>query len=616
MPLASANYPSIQIGLLSAIGKAQGFEVDTHHLNLDFAALIGPDLYERLCEHRGRMTGEWLFSHAAFGDELQHEAVDYLRAFPEEQAWIAGLDHDADFLLHLRKTVIPNFIDACFHTHDWAAYAAIGFTSTFQQSAASLALAKRIKAAHPAITIIFGGANMEGAMGAEYARAFDFVDFVVSGEGDAALPALLHLLSTGRGPKAIRGVISRSDAHRERTPTDQAAPVIDLDSLPTPDYQEFFTRAEALGIAETYARRWSIPFESSRGCWWGQKHHCTFCGLNGLGMAYRSKSSSKVLGELAELAHRHHNLQFTAVDNILSTKYIDTLFPKIADGGFDYGFFYEVKANLKKEQIYSLKKGGVNRLQPGLESMSTHVLQLMRKGCSMLQNVRFLKWCLYYGIEVNWNIIWGFPGETEHDYEQQLRVLAQLAHFQPPQSCGRIWLERFSPFFSHPESFGISAVTPERSYEYVFPPHVKYDDIAYFFAYEAANTQPEAKHEELKSLLLDWRRSWYSECRHVLSYRRMPNGLLVDVDQGDGRRVTHLFQTPIAEIYEACGDSARTPKQVLDDISQGSRPVQMTLSEQNIEEILADLCSINMTLREDNQFLSLAIPENRNWSRI
>ena len=48
--------------------------------------------------------------------------------------------------------------------------------------------------------------------------------------------------------------------------------------------------------------------------------------------------------------------------------------------------------------------------------LSTHVLKLMRKGTSMLQNLRLLKWCRYYGIEVAWNLIWGFPGETEEDY--------------------------------------------------------------------------------------------------------------------------------------------------------------------------------------------------------
>src|SRR6202000_1041668 len=58
MPFASARVPSIQIGLLTAIAASAGCAADSYHLNLELAADLGSDLYESLCEHRGRMTGE------------------------------------------------------------------------------------------------------------------------------------------------------------------------------------------------------------------------------------------------------------------------------------------------------------------------------------------------------------------------------------------------------------------------------------------------------------------------------------------------------------------------------------------------------------------------------
>ena len=39
-------------------------------------------------------------------------------------------------------------------------------------------------------------------------------------------------------------------------------------------------------------------FETSRGCWWGERMHCTFCGLNGATMSYRSKSPRRAVDEL------------------------------------------------------------------------------------------------------------------------------------------------------------------------------------------------------------------------------------------------------------------------------------------------------------------------------
>jgi radical SAM superfamily enzyme YgiQ (UPF0313 family) len=41
--------------------------------------------------------------------------------------------------------------------------------------------------------------------------------------------------------------------------------------------------------------------ETARGCWWGAKHHCTFCGLNQNDMAFRAKSPQCAMDELVHL---------------------------------------------------------------------------------------------------------------------------------------------------------------------------------------------------------------------------------------------------------------------------------------------------------------------------
>ena len=74
----------------------------------------------------------------------------------------------------------------------------VGFTSTFEQNIASLALAQRLAAAHPSVLIVFGGANWEGEMGVALHRRFGFVDVVVSGEADLSFPALVRELADRR----------------------------------------------------------------------------------------------------------------------------------------------------------------------------------------------------------------------------------------------------------------------------------------------------------------------------------------------------------------------------------------------------------------------------------
>src|SRR5262249_28362652 len=280
-------------------------------------------------------------------------------------------------------------------------------------------------------------ANLEGEMGLEQARAFPFLDYVVVGEGDVLWPSLLRCLASGTDPDDLPGLLQRT--RQGVVGGGQAPPVRDLDALPTPNYDEFFDRAQRLGLTQQQKHHaWRLPFESSRGCWWGQKHHCTFCGLNGLGMGYRAKSPQRALAELAELARKHGVYTFFATDNILDPRYLKDLFLPLEEAKTAFQFFYEVKANLTREQLRTLHRGSVRILPPGIESLSSLAHGLMRKACTMVQNVRLIKWARYYGIKVTWNLLWGFPGETEEDYRQELAVLQRISHLEPPADCIRI----------------------------------------------------------------------------------------------------------------------------------------------------------------------------------
>src|SRR5439155_957173 len=81
------------------------------------------------------------------------------------------------------------------------------------------------------------------------------------------------------------------------------------------------------------------------------KHHCTFCGLNGLSMAYRAKTPDRAFREILELAERYGVDEVTAVDNILAMDYFRELLPRLKARGIGLKLFYEVKANLTREQV-------------------------------------------------------------------------------------------------------------------------------------------------------------------------------------------------------------------------------------------------------------------------
>ena len=126
-----------------------------------------------------------------------------------------------------------------------------------------------------------------------------------------------------------------------------------------------------------------VVVETSRGCWWGAKHHCTFCGLNGDTMAFRSKSPERAFDEIAAPGAQARHSTRSAASTTSSTCATSTRCSRCSrDSGLELELFYEVKANLRHDQLASSTRGGIRQIQPGIESFCNRVLKLMDKGVS------------------------------------------------------------------------------------------------------------------------------------------------------------------------------------------------------------------------------------------
>jgi ribosomal peptide maturation radical SAM protein 1 len=271
----------------------------------------------------------------------------------------------------------------------------------------------------------------------------------------------------------------------------------------------------------------------------------------------------------------------------------------IADSALGYEIFYEAKANLTRGQVRSLAQGGVTHLQPGLESLSSHVLRLMDKGVRAAQNVNLLRWARYYGIDVAWSILWGFPGETAEDYAGQAAAVPHLVHLQPPEGSGRIRLERFSPMHAEPKRFGILHHEPERSYRYVYPERVNLDRAAYFFDFAIEGALPESTYGPLRHALAAWAGAWAAEPRPALTYRSAPGFLQIYDARHTGHDGTYTFEGALAEIYLACTDRPVTAAAVRDRLRLGQRAGF-------VEEALEEFQRRGLLFRDETLALALA----------
>jgi ribosomal peptide maturation radical SAM protein 1 len=599
MPFQNFALPSLGLGLLQAALRAERVRCDVHYLNLRFASRIGCVSYLKLGVNspQDTLAGEWLFAGELF--EERRRSQSYVETIVSRKPEPSFQGATLRRLLAVKR-VVPRFLDECFGHVAWGSYDVIGFTSTFQQNVASLALAKRVKAAFPDELIVFGGANCEGEMGIELHRQFSFVDFVCMGEGDRAFPELIRQLMAGKDGSEIPGIVSRLNGTTV-IPREIVSPIFDLDTLPYPCYDDYFAQLDNVRLNRRFAP--NIPYETSRGCWWGEKMHCTFCGLNGSTMAYRSKTPERAWEELKYLGKKY-GTKIHCADNILDLKYFDSFFPRIASSKTRFSIQYETKLNLTKPQLHVLRQAGVRRLQPGIESLSTPVLKLMKKGCNLLQVVQFLKWSRQFGIHAIWNILYGFPGETASHYEEMARVIPLLAHLDPPIDMGRIRLDRFSPYFAHPESYGFRKMRPRPCYSFVYPfaPEVL-ARLAYSF--EADHSELEFVEEYLRPVARQVKLWQSARSRGRLKGTLRGHDLLLEDTRLGKKRTTVVLPEPLRTAYIYC-DQAR-PLSAIQALVSACFSRRENRLEISIEPALADLVSRGLMLKEGKSYLSLAI---------
>ena len=609
MPFAEVNRPSIALGLLHASLANTDIQSEVVYANFGLAERIGLVAYQAMqSAPTDHLLGEWCFASRLFPTT---DAIDeeYLNLVLEVRC--AGFSTD----LEERKDLMRWVRRQCVAYVDWLADVIVakkskivGCSSVFQQHCASLALLKRIHELSPDTILVMGGANCEGEMGIQTLRSFAWVDCIVSGEADALFPDLCRvLLDEGRAasPASLPdGAVSQRHLKNSFPVLSQqplAAPrsvIHDMDSLPLPDYSHYF---QALNDSTlTNLVQPGLLAESSRGCWWGEKFHCTFCGLNGAGMKYRLKSPERVLDELSELKRLYGigNIQF--VDNILDMSYFKTVLPKLAASEEKYSLFYETKANLKREQVELLARAGVRYIQPGIESLDDKILTLLAKGNSTLMNLQLLKWCREFDIDVAWNVLSGIPGESDSWYANMADWLPAIFHFQPPSGVIRVRYDRFSPYQMRPSDFDL-ALEPSRTYSYVYPLSKEaLMRLAYSFEdskrprhmHRALSDEP--GQQQLQYVVVEWNEIWRSSPPVLDVYDDGERLRFVDTRPCAIQR-TWTIEGLEADIYRLC-DSARTPA-----------ALKSQLSTEDLEPAINNLLTTQVLLSMNDKLLALGV---------
>jgi len=619
MPFAYLRIPSIGITQLKSVLDDQlGGEVTTelHYLNIDIAGFLDFNIYNFIAENSYSQFcnfGEWFFRQEAFpfladnsseyfrhfGLEMERMFLDAKQTTTERKRPVASneLIFYSNVLLEKREE-LGHFLDSLIIKNRLHEADIIGFTSLFQQNLPCFALARRIRQMNPRVTIVMGGSNCESPMGEEIVRMVDSIDYVFSGPALISLPEFVRAYLNGTPEKceSIDGVFTKHNLSSIRYPTKKSSlefthsldgigpygKELSIDQPIELHYEDFIetlnTKAGENGINPI------LLFETSRGCWWGAKSHCTFCGLNTESMSYRPMQANNAVNFLNTFFERYGNTvkQYSSVDNIMPHTYVKEVFPRVKIPG-DCSIFYEVKSNLNKEQLETMARARILTIQPGIESMHSDTLKLMRKGVTAAQNIQFLKTAKSAGIKVIWNLLIGFPGESEnsilnYDFEGD-----SLFHLDPPKGVSFVRFDRYSPYFNDPTLFGLN-LRPQEHYFFTYPDFIdeRIYGIAYHFEDETKDplyrVRAEKWYGKLQRLVDSWAERHEAsdiQIRPVLEFKNETSIL----DTRSGKTVLH--------------DITKTQKDLLKSLS---KPLTWNLLAQGMDQTTQKILLENLEL--------------------
>ena len=598
MPWALFNRPSIQLGTLNSYLRdhTNWLTADITHPYLEVASKLGPELYHWISQN------PWV-SEALYAPLL----------FPEMAA-------DAELLATRNATKTDNKIQKEFnftqtaqlladHLKDWALsrkwqeYSLVGFSVCFSQLLASLAAAKFIKEQHPHAVIVLGGSSCAAEAGKSIIKTFGFIDYVIEGEGETALLQLCEFI-TGRCHNLSRQILSSPLTIKNPTiepSVSKKNQLPSLYSLPVPNYDDYFVDLKRWFSAKPFIP--VIPVEFSRGCWWNK---CSFCNLNLQWCGYRHKRAAQMVHEIATLAARHDCLDFTFTDNMLPPQESLQFFTMTAKLTSDFSFFAEIRvAGVGKPTDHTFaifRKGGLSTIQVGIEALSNSLLQKMRKGTAVIDNIAAMRCALENSLELQGNLIIHFPGSSPEEVMESLENLDFVFPYTP-LTLASFFLGIDSPVFQNPAVYGIKSIINHRNNRRLFPGRVLQDIKLLVHDYRGDRTSQRKIWRPFVQKVKLWqnyhaKRKTSGLARPLLFFRDGGSFLLIRQELADGTVLHHRLKNSSRQIYLFC-TQVRTSAEIIAEF-----PV---LPRQKIISFLADLKKKRLLFSDNDKFLALAV---------
>ncbi len=292
----------------------------------------------------------------------------------------------------------------------------------------AIRVASAIKARRPDFPIIFGG--WHPSLAVEQTLREPYVDAIVRGQGELTFLELVQRIARGESWHGIKGLSFKDNGKMCHEPE---RPVANINDLPTPIYGLVDP-----GIYAAASGTRQLAYTSSVGC----PYQCNYCTdqvfYKRRFNAYRAE---RVVSDLADLVPRYNIEDVPMFDSnfLVDRKRAVTIARGIIESGVKFRWDFQAStdfvAKMTDDEVALLAESGVWHIGFGTESASRDVLDLMNKRFQTVeQMVETARKTDRAGIHAVFNIILGYPGETEQDRQKTFRIMSDMAREYPDLS--------------------------------------------------------------------------------------------------------------------------------------------------------------------------------------
>ena len=237
------------------------------------------------------------------------------------------------------------------------------------------------------------------------------IDYIIKGEGEVSFLKLLDAVKTGKPPEE-KVMIGEQ-------------PV--LDDLPFCDRELFIAEERPWWLTD---KEPFVTVIAGRGC----IYNCSYCQPAErliFGRKVRRRSVDNVIAELKILREKYHFKSFMFLDDCLieDPAWVKDFCLKYRSEGFDQEFICQGRADIicrYPELMKQMKDSGLVGIIIGFESGNQRVLNFIRKGVTVEQNIKAGQLCKELGIKMQGNYMLGIPTETNEEAMDTFRMMEKI----------------------------------------------------------------------------------------------------------------------------------------------------------------------------------------------